>query len=80
MTKLIDPLLRLHQIIGDKKSTPPIDPIIPVSKSTWLRGVASGRFPKPIKLGVGGRAIFWRKSELCILMRTEATPEHSENA
>ncbi|MBF0444623.1 MAG: AlpA family phage regulatory protein [Magnetococcales bacterium] len=25
--------------------------ILPISKSTWWNGVASGRFPKPVKLG-----------------------------
>ncbi|MBW4054385.1 MAG: AlpA family phage regulatory protein [Proteobacteria bacterium] len=42
-------LVRLSQILGDKKKG--IPPIIPVSKSTWWDGVKSGRFPKPIKLG-----------------------------
>jgi hypothetical protein len=42
-------LVRLSQILGDKKKG--IPPIIPVSKSTWWAGVKSGRYPKPIKLG-----------------------------
>lgn len=43
--------LRLTQIIGNPRADPPIQPIIPVSKSTWWAGVKSGRFPKPVKLG-----------------------------
>lgn len=43
--------LRLTQIIGNKKSKPPLPPIIPVGKSTWWEGVRSGRYPKPVKLG-----------------------------
>lgn len=43
--------LRLKQIIGDKKSNPPIPALIPVSHATWWAGVASGQFPKAIKLG-----------------------------
>ena len=43
--------MRLTQIIGDAKSTPPIPAIIPVSKSSWWNGVKSGRYPKPVKLG-----------------------------
>lgn len=43
--------LRLKHIIGDSKNDPPIQPIIPVSKSSWWAGVKSGRFPKPIKVG-----------------------------
>lgn len=42
-------LVRLSQILGDKKKG--IPPIIPVSKSTWWAGVKSGRYPQPIKLG-----------------------------
>lgn len=41
--------LRLPQIIGDAKRGIPA--IIPVSKSSWWAGVASGKFPKPVKLG-----------------------------
>ncbi len=43
--------LRLPQILGNKKTTPPIPALIPVSKSTWWEGVKTGRFPKGIKLG-----------------------------
>lgn len=43
--------LRLPMIIGNPKATPPIPAVIPVSKSTWWAGCASGRFPKPVKLG-----------------------------
>ena len=42
--------LRLAQIIGNPKAKPPIPAIIPVSKSSWWAGVASGRYPKPVKL------------------------------
>jgi prophage regulatory protein len=42
-------LVRLSQILGDKKKGIPA--IIPVSKSSWWNGVKSGRYPKPIKLG-----------------------------
>jgi len=42
-------LVRLSQILGDKKKGIPA--IIPVSKSSWWAGVKSGRYPKPIKLG-----------------------------
>jgi hypothetical protein len=42
--------LRLPQIIGDRTATPPVPAILPISRSTFLNGVRSGRFPKPIKL------------------------------
>lgn len=43
--------LRLQQIIGNPNAKPPIPAVIPVSKSTWWAGVATGRYPKPVKLG-----------------------------
>lgn len=67
MSEHIESLLRLRQIIGDRKSSPPIPPLIPVSKSTWWAGVASGRFPAPVKIGREGRATFWRESDLKVL-------------
>jgi prophage regulatory protein len=52
--------LRVNQIIGDSRRN--ISPIIPVSKSTWWAGVASGRFPKPVKLSPGITA--WRVEDI----------------
>lgn len=43
--------LRLSQILGNPKAVPPIPPIIPVSRSSWWAGVASGKYPKSVKLG-----------------------------
>ena len=54
--------LRLQQIIGNKKSEPPIPAIIPLSKSTWWKGVKDGRFPKPVKLSM--RCTAWRVSDI----------------
>ncbi len=54
--------LRLSQIVGNSKAKPPINPIYPVSKSTWWAGVRSGRFPKPVKLGP--RITAWRVEDI----------------
>ena len=64
MTTQLHPagLLRLKHIIGDPKAEPPIPPLIPVSASTWWAGVASGRFPKPLK--IGARATAWRAADV----------------
>lgn len=51
-------LLRLKQILGDKKAEPPIPPIIPISRSSWFAGVKSGEYPNGIKLGP--RTTAWR--------------------
>ncbi len=54
--------LRLKQIIGDPKAEPPIQPILPISKSSWWDGVKSGRFPKAVKIGVN--TTVWREDEI----------------
>lgn len=58
--------IRIKQLLGDPGSTPPIAPIIPVSKSTWWAGVKSGKFPKPVKLGV--RTTAWKVDDIRILV------------
>lgn len=60
--------LRLPQIIGNKKSTPPIPALIPVGKSTWWKGIQNGRFPKPVKLGP--RITAWRVEDILKLIET----------
>ncbi|MDP7109285.1 MAG: AlpA family phage regulatory protein [Nitrospinaceae bacterium] len=72
MAKINSPLsetgfLRLSQIVGNPKAKPPINPIYPVSKSTWWAGVKSGRFPKPVKLGP--RITAWRIEDILELIR-----------
>ena len=43
---------------------------IPVSKSTWWAGVASGRYPKPVKLGQ--RFTAWRVDDIRKLIESGA--------
>jgi prophage regulatory protein len=43
--------LRIPQILGKPRATPPIPPIIPVSPATWWTWVKEGKAPKPYKLG-----------------------------
>ena len=63
MSKLPDTgFLRLWQIIGDDRRSPPVTPLIPVKKSTWWAGVKDGRFPKPVKLGP--RTTAWRVEDI----------------
>ncbi len=63
--------VRLSQIIGNSKADPPIPAIIPVSRSTWLAGVKSGRYPQPVKLGP--RVTAWRVCDIRALI--EKPPE-----
>lgn len=58
--------VRLSQIIGNPKATPPVIGIIPVGKSTWWAGVDAGRFPKPVKLGP--RTTAWRVKDIRALV------------
>lgn len=58
--------LRLPQIVGNPKSNPPIPAIIPVSRSTFLNGVKSGKYPKPVKLGE--RTTAWRVEDIRALV------------
>ena len=40
---------------------------IPIGKSTWWKGVKSGRFPKGIKLGT--RTTAWKKADIKRLLK-----------
>jgi prophage regulatory protein len=62
MSTAFSGFLRLTQIVGDPKSNPPVQALIPVSKSTWWAGVKNGRFPKPVKLGP--RTTAWRVEDI----------------
>lgn len=61
--------LRLPHIIGRKatKNAPAIQPIIPVSRSTWWAGVRSGRYPQPVRT-LGPRITVWRAEDIRALI------------
>jgi hypothetical protein len=61
-----DGFLRLPQILGNPKASPPLPPIVPVSRSSWWAGVKSGRYPRPVKLGPHTTA--WRVSDIRALI------------
>jgi len=72
-------LQRLRQIIGDRKATPPIPPLIPVSRSSWWEGVKCGRYPAPVKLGP--RTTAWRAKDIRRLIQNPmavSTPSPSK--
>lgn len=60
----LDGLLRISQICGDRKRG--IPGLIPVSHSTWWAGVASGRFPAPVRLG--SKLTFWKAADIRALV------------
>ena len=57
--------LRLHDIIGNPKTGIPA--LIPVGKSTWWKGVQSGRYPKPTR-ALGLRITAWRVEDIRALI------------
>ena len=57
---------RLPQIIGDKDAEPPVTPLIPISRTSWLNGVKAGKYPKSVKLGE--RAVGWRVEDILALI------------
>ncbi len=69
--------LRLPQIIGDRKTNPPIPALIPISKSTWWAGVKSGRYPKPVKT-LGLRITAWRVEDIRALIERGANQARPE--
>ncbi len=52
--------LRIWQIVGNKKTNTPA--LIPISRSSFLNGVKSGKYPKPVKLGE--RTTAWRVEDI----------------
>jgi len=66
--------LRLKQIIGDRKAQPPIEPIIPVSSSSWWAGVKTGRYPAPLK--IGPNTTVWRWEDIQVLLNQIDTEGH----
>lgn len=57
-------LLRLYQIIGDKKRNIPA--ILPVSRTTFLNRVKDGTYPQPVRLGA--RSVAWRLEDIKALI------------
>lgn len=55
--------LRLSDIIGKKNHKPAI---IPVGRTTWLEGVKSGKYPKPIHLSE--RTVAWKVEDILELI------------
>jgi hypothetical protein len=57
---------RIWDIIGNPKANPPIHGLIPVGRTTWINGVKSGRYPKPVK--ISERNIGWRAEDIHALL------------
>src|SRR5260221_45860 len=69
--------LRLGQIIGDRRRG--IQPLIPISASSWWAGCKSGKYPTPIK--IGPNVTVWKRSSVLeLLERLSAEGEKAAKA
>jgi hypothetical protein len=71
MTNTQDPVtlpqlgfLRLWHIVGNPKTNTPA--LIPIGRTSFLNGVKSGKYPKPVKLGE--RTTAWRVEDIRALL------------
>lgn len=60
--------LRVAQIIGDAKRGIPA--IIPISRTSWWKGVKSQKYPQPIQLGP--KTVVWRVEDIRKLIQQAA--------
>lgn len=59
-------LIRLNEVLF----------LLPISKSTWWKGVREKRYPQPVKLG--NRITCWRLDEIVPLAEHGLTEEHND--
>ncbi len=58
--------LRIWQIVGNPKTNTPA--LLPIGRTSFLNGVKSGKYPKPVKLGE--RTTAWRVEDIKALIAT----------
>lgn len=60
--------LSINQITSRKATatTPETKGILPVCRSSWIKGVKSGRFPKPVKFGA--RLVLWKAEDVRLVV------------
>lgn len=68
--------LRVWHIVGSSKTKPPITPIFPVSRSTWLKWVDEGKAPPPVKLSE--RTTAWIAREVQALKQAHIAGKSTE--
>jgi len=55
--------LRLNQIV---KSPNNHAPLLPLCRTTWLKGIKAGIYPAPVR--IGARAVAWRVEDIHALI------------
>ena len=58
--------VRIWQIVGNKKQNIPA--LIPIGRTSFINGVKSGKYPKPVKLGE--RTTAWRVGDIRALIES----------
>lgn len=71
MTIPVTGFLRLTQIIGNARTSPPTLGVFPISRTAWLDGVRDGRYLQPVKLSE--RTVAWRAEDIRALVE-DPTP------
>jgi hypothetical protein len=57
-----DPTGTIEDVVGNPKANPPTKGRIPVSASTWWKGVKTGRYPAPLRISTN--RVAWIESEV----------------
>jgi predicted DNA-binding transcriptional regulator AlpA len=73
-TSNFDPLLKISDIVRNPKKRG--YSLLPVSRSTFLRGVAKGEYPKPVRIA-GSQLNYWRLSEIEAVIDPQNEVDHS---
>jgi prophage regulatory protein len=58
--------VRIWHIIGDAERG--ITGVLPIGRTTFLNGVKSGKYPKPVKLGA--RTVAWKAEDIRALLES----------
>ena len=68
MNAPLPPFIRLRDLVNHppRRGRPASKGLLPMAQSAWFRGIAKGRYPKPVKLGPGITA--WRGSDIQALI------------
>ena len=70
--------VRISDILGDPRARPPVQPLIPISRTTWWQGIKDGRFPTPVKL-FGPKIAAWRVSDIRRLIDIDSSAGKEES-
>ena len=72
-TNHFDPLLKLSDIVRSPRSKG--YSLLPIGRTTFLRGVDSGVYPKPVKIA-GSNMNYWRLSEIEAVLQAQNEVDH----